>query len=459
MEIAPTEMQQELRPTDNQSRKTLMDKAGSLYHAIVRSPLLWGTLATVAFFGMIHGGAIDDPLVLRYFTSHPVEYMETALFAVGLAALLLKILDVAGQSAALRQSPLGAAPQDASTPEECAVLLDRLKRLSWQRQQEYYARRLRAAVEHVHARGSAEALDDELKFLADADTGRLHASYSLFRVIVWAIPILGFLGTVIGITVALNGVDLDAPDKSMVNVLTGLGLKFDTTALALTLSMVLMFVHFFVERAESALLERVDRHVEEDLAGRFPRISAGPDGQVVAVRRMAETMIQAAERLVQRQAELWQASMDAAAARWAKMTDASAEQLKRTLAAALGESLQTHAQQLGAVEQAAAQQTRQHWERLQQTQSQTVQQMAAIQTGLSRQAEILQRALEATGEVARLEDTLNRNLAALSGAKHFEQTVNSLAATIHLLNGRLSDAPADVAPIRLESTRRKSQAA
>ena len=88
-----------------------------------------------------------------------------------------------------------------------------------------------------------------------------------------------------------------------------------------------------------------------------------------------------------------------------------------------------------------------------------MQNMAAIQTGLSRQAEILQRAIEATGEVTRLEDTLNRNLAALAGAKHFEQTVNSLAAAIHLLNARLSDAPADVAPVRLESTRRKPQAA
>ena len=86
-----------------------MDKTGNLYHTLVRSPLLWGTLAAIAFFGLIHGSVIDDPLVLRYFTSHPVEYMETALFAVGLAALLLKILDVAGQWAALGQSPLGAA--------------------------------------------------------------------------------------------------------------------------------------------------------------------------------------------------------------------------------------------------------------------------------------------------------------------------------------------------------------
>ena len=52
---------------------------------------------------------------------------------------------------------------------------------------------------------------------------------------------------------------------------------------------------------------------------------------------------------------------------------------------------------------------------------------------------MLQRAVEASGEVAGLEDALNRNLAALAGAKHFEQTVLGLAATIHLLNARLAE--------------------
>jgi len=42
-------------------------------------------------------------------------------------------------------------------------------------------------------------------------------------------------------------------------------------------------------------------------------------------------------------------------------------------------------------------------------------------------------AIQAAGEVTRLEDALNRNLAALAGSKNFEETVVSLAAAIHLL--------------------------
>jgi len=44
-----------------------------------------------------------------------------------------------------------------------------------------------------------------LKYLSDLDAAHAQAGYGLFRVIVWAIPITGFLGTVIGITMMLTG--------------------------------------------------------------------------------------------------------------------------------------------------------------------------------------------------------------------------------------------------------------
>jgi len=76
-----------------------------------------------------------------------------------------------------------------------------------------------------------------------------------------------------------------------------------------------------------------------------------------------------------------------------------------------------------------------------------------------RQAEMLKRALEATGEVTRLQDVLNRNLAALGGAKHIEQTVSGLAAAIHLLNARLAESPAVPSSIQLQSNRASAHAA
>ena len=78
---------------------------------------------------------------------------------------------------------------------------------------------------------------------------------------------------------------------------------------------------------------------------------------------------------------------------------------------------------------------------------------------MMQQVEMLARVIEATGEVTRLQDVLNRNLTALAGAKHFEQTVNSLGAAIHLLHVRLSEMPVEATAVKLESPQRKAQAA
>jgi biopolymer transport protein ExbB/TolQ len=379
-----------------------VNKLSVLLRAGSRSPVLWGIASTVAFYWLVHNGTLDHALIKRYLATHPVEYMETAMFAVGFAALVIKAIDVAGQFLGISKSPWGPMQRTAHAAEDCHSLLDQLNRLSPKRRSEYFIRRLLGALEHVRSRGSADTLDDELKYMSDSDAAKVHASYALFRVIVWAIPILGFLGTVIGITMALNGVDLQAPDQSMVQVLTGLGLKFDTTALALTLSMVLMFVHFFVDRAESSLLDKVEGQVNKELSGRFTRVPSGPGGQLIAAGRVAESLTAAVEKLAQHQLD---------------------------------------------------------WQRLQQAQTQGVQVMAALQAELSRQTEIIQQAVRASGEVARLEDALNHNLAALSGAKHFEQTVMSLAAAINLLNARLSETSINPAPVKLEPSRRQAKAA
>jgi hypothetical protein len=84
--------------------------------------------------------------------------------------------------------------------------------------------------------------------------------------------------------------------------------------------------------------------------------------------------------------------------------------------------------------------------------------MALLQTTVTRQAEVLERVVQAVGEIAQLEDALNRNLNALAGAKHFEQTVTSLAAAINLLNARVAEASSSPA-VRLDPHRHAVHAA
>jgi hypothetical protein len=51
--------------------------------------------------------------------------------------------------------------------------------------------------------------------------------------------------------------------------------------------------------------------------------------------------------------------------------------------------------------------------------------------------------VEATGQIRKLEDALNRNLSSLAATHNFEQTAASLAAAVQLLAARIEQ------PIRL----------
>jgi hypothetical protein len=79
------------------------------------------------------------------------------------------------------------------------------------------------------------------------------------------------------------------------------------------------------------------------------------------------------------------------------------------------------------------------------------------QQELAKQGELLAQIVGATDQVAGLEQELNRNLTALAGAKHFEETVISLSAAIGLLSARLGTP--DVPRVELAPAKRKGQAA
>src|SRR5262249_59626737 len=102
-------------------------------------------------------------------------------------------------------------------------------------------------------------LDDFQRALADNDALALDNSYGLLRFITWAIPILGFLGTVLGITGAISGVTPEVLEQSLSTVTDCLALAFDATALGLPPTMATMFLSFLVERRQQAILERDDR--------------------------------------------------------------------------------------------------------------------------------------------------------------------------------------------------------
>jgi hypothetical protein len=304
-------------------------------------------------------------------------------------------------------------------------------------------RRLREALEYVYRKGSADALDDELRSLADLDVARMHAGYSFARIVIWAIPILGFLGTVIGITEAVAGLSPQALEDSLPSVTAGLGVAFDTTTLSLALSMALMFCLHTAERFESQLVADVDSRVAAEMVGRFqPSINAASDPQVAVIRRIAEEVVRSSDNIVARQAELWQTTFTQMQQQWQAWSQTAAAQLETSLA----KTMQDHAKTVAASADGSNSKMLDKWSQVQQALLQSAEAVTLQQRELVKQGEVLSQVVSATGQVEKLESELNRNLNTLAGAKNFEQTVLSLGAAIQLLNAKLGALPSTDTP-------------
>ena len=411
-----------------------MSSLTSLSRLLFRSPLLWGAGLACCFFGMIHGGVITNEYVVRYLAGHWVEYLEVGLFCVGLSGLGLKVLSLMTQRRELALSLLPPAPAGGQHPSEAAQLVRQLQDDADEEPGGYLSQRLADALDLVMRTGEADELENHLKYLADVAAARAHASYGLVRFVVWAIPIMGFLGTVIGITVAIANLS-PTQLENISGVVAGLGTAFDTTATALALSMLLMFVQFLVERSEYAVLEQVDDRAWDMLAGRF-QTDGVADGSALAVARLGDAVGRSSAQLLEAQANSWKELERVAAGSLEGVFAGLADRLRETLAESLDQTLATWRESLVAAHRELAGERDGRWEQAAQTMDAAVVAMESHQEKLVGQTATLERVVSMLDEIASLEQSLENNLAAVTATGRFEEAVISLSAATQLLAAR-----------------------
>lgn len=101
----------------------------------------------------------------------------------------------------------------------------------------------------------------------DLISHRVDLNYSLTRYVVWAIPTVGFIGTVVGIANALGFVD---PDHMDLGKVTGsLSVAFNTTIIALVLSAVLVLLQHIVQTNEELAMNRAGDYTLKNLINRL----------------------------------------------------------------------------------------------------------------------------------------------------------------------------------------------
>ena len=146
-------------------------------------------------------------------------------------------------------------------------------------------RLLTSVVLQFQSNGSTDQVNAVFNSLVDLFQHEIELRYNLLRYLVWLIPTLGFIGTVLGIALALaeagdafaaaaaatsGGAPGRAPSSEMMKNVTGeLGVAFYTTLLALLQSAVLMATLHVVQGREEGALNRVAQYCLRNLVNRL----------------------------------------------------------------------------------------------------------------------------------------------------------------------------------------------
>jgi biopolymer transport protein ExbB/TolQ len=141
----------------------------------------------------------------------------------------------------LDQDLIPLAEGERVLPEDTLALSRRIEALPPDQGQTLVPRALLAALHRFGATGSIPDVAGALHAYCRAEGERLDAELAMIRYIAWAIPSIGFIGTVRGIGQALAFAH-KALEGDIFEVTRNLGVAFNSTLIALLISIVLMFL-------------------------------------------------------------------------------------------------------------------------------------------------------------------------------------------------------------------------
>ncbi|MDX1379588.1 MAG: MotA/TolQ/ExbB proton channel family protein [Xanthomonadales bacterium] len=171
------------------------------------------------------------------------DFEQEACFILAFWALAImgyKAGSVIRESNMLEMPLVSVAEGTRVLPGDAGQLVRPLQSLPDRQQRYLLPRALTTALSRFQVTSSVESATEAAHSACEAESSRLDSELSMVRYITWAIPSIGFIGTVRGIGAAL-GQAHEAMAGDIAGVTASLGVAFNSTFVALLISMVVMF--------------------------------------------------------------------------------------------------------------------------------------------------------------------------------------------------------------------------
>ena len=195
-----------------------------------------------------------------------IQNLMHLLFFVGLGELYLRHVSAEREIAVFRR---GYLPEDEQTVLQSRDLGPIRRRVAADAGNDpgFLQELIDLCILQFQASRSVDQTVSVLKSSLELMSHRLDLRYQMLRYIIWVIPTIGFIGTVVGIALTLARVNPADPDLGRLTA--SLAVSFNTTLVALILSAVLVFLLHLVQKREETALNRAGRYALKNLVNRL----------------------------------------------------------------------------------------------------------------------------------------------------------------------------------------------
>lgn len=187
------------------------------------------------------------------------------LFVWAMAAIGFSATKTNAQFKLLNKNYVPRDDEGVITPEQAQVYYLNLQKLEQSAEREsVLPQMLMTSLNHFNGTRDIGSATSVAHQVSDLKADQMEAELSLVRYVAWAIPSFGFVGTVRGIGAAMTKAG-EALEGDITGVTEALGVAFNSTLIALALSIVLMLFMHMLQMRQDTLIQRCHEYCNKYL--------------------------------------------------------------------------------------------------------------------------------------------------------------------------------------------------
>ncbi|MDD3470369.1 MAG: MotA/TolQ/ExbB proton channel family protein [Thermoguttaceae bacterium] len=239
--------------------------------------LLAGILLTILFYAAMIPLGDRYYWVIMFTERGPTQHVTVLFTSWAIVVLWVKWQKLVFQRKALNYSILPEDPDFMLSSTTVEQVSQRMLQLVDDPKHFLLYHRILIALSNLQNLGRVGDVEEILRSQASQDESSMETSYSILQGLIWAIPVLGFIGTVLGLSEAIgqfgtllqSAGEISEVKDGLQLVTSGLSTAFETTLVALVAALGIQLWLVSLKKAEEEFLDECSEYCIRNVVGRL----------------------------------------------------------------------------------------------------------------------------------------------------------------------------------------------